>query len=178
MRHKAIRITGFQYLMVSLRSMVQFKGEAENSQGTEMKKNEISARELEEGKELRLDFEKLDRVAAQSPGVIPVAVQNAHTKEVILIAYTNREAFEESIRTRIATFWSTSRNELWIKGETSGNTFQLEEVYVNCEQNSLVYSVTPKGGGICHTNNAKGEARNCYYRRLNLDTGVLENTDP
>lgn len=111
----------------------------------------MSARELEEGIELRLDFEKLDKVVAQSPGVIPVAVENTHTNEVILIAYSNRETFERSIRTRIATFWSTSRNEPWIKGETSGNYFELEEVYVNCEQNSLVYKVTPKSEGICHT---------------------------
>ena len=143
-----------------------------------MKDNEMSIRELEEGKELRLDFEKVNRVLAQSPGVIPVAVQNADTKEVILIAYTNKEAFEKSIRTRIATFWSTSRNELWIKGETSGNLFELEEVYVNCEQNSLVYRVTPKGEGISHKYNSKGEARNCFYRRLDPTTGVLKNTNP
>jgi phosphoribosyl-AMP cyclohydrolase len=147
-------------------------------EGKVMKDNEISVRELEEGKELHLDFEKLNRVLAQSPGIIPVAVQNADTKEVILVAYTNKEAFEKSIHTRIATFWSTSRNELWIKGETSGNIFELEEVYVNCEQNSLVYTVNPKGEGICHTHNSKGEARNCFYRRLDLTKGVLENTDP
>ena len=143
-----------------------------------MKPEELSKEELEEGKGLRLDFEKLNRALAQSPGIIPVAVQNAETKEVILVAYTNREAFEKSIRTRIATFWSTSRNELWIKGETSGNIFNLEKVYVNCEQNSLVYLVNPKGEGICHTHNSKGEARNCFYRQLDLTTGVLENKDP
>jgi len=143
-----------------------------------MKDDAMSVQELEEGKELRLDFQKMRRVVAQSPGVIPVAVQHANTKEVILIAYTNKEALEKSIQTRIATFWSTSRNELWVKGETSGNVFELEEVYVNCEQNSLVYLVNPKNEGICHTYNSKGEARNCFYRRLNLATGVLENTNP
>jgi phosphoribosyl-AMP cyclohydrolase len=84
------------------------------------------------------------------------------TKEVILVAYTSREAFERSVRTRIATFWSASRNELWIKDKTSGNFFELTEVRVNCEQNSLVYLVRPKGEGICHTRNSKGTARNCY----------------
>jgi len=138
----------------------------------------ISIRELEEGRELQLDFEKMKQVVAQSPDVIPVAVQNTNTKEVILIAYTNKEAFEKSIQTRIATFWSTSRNELWVKGETSGNCFELEEVCVNCEQNSLVYLVNPKNEGICHTYNSRDEARNCFYRRLNLATGILENTNP
>ena len=143
-----------------------------------MKDDAISIRELKEGKELQLDFEKMKQVVAQSPDVIPVAVQNTNSKEVILIAYTNKEAFEKSIKTRIATFWSTSRNELWVKGETSGNIFELKEVHVNCEQNSLVYLVNPKNEGICHTYNSKGEARNCFYRRLNLAKGVLENTDP
>ena len=137
-----------------------------------------AAYELEEGTELQFDFGKMARAAAQSPDVIPVAVQNADTKEVILVAYTNREAFQHSIRTRIATFWSTSRNELWIKGEGSRNSFELAEVRVNCEQNSLVYVVRPKGEGICHTSNSQGRARDCYYRRLDMDSGLLENMDP
>ena len=141
-------------------------------------KNDLSVKELEEGKELRLDFEKLNSVIAKSAKVIPVAVQNAKTKEVILIAYTNKEAVEKSFQTGIATFWSTSRNELWVKGATSGNIFELKEVYVNCEQNSLLYVVLPKIDGICHTHNSKGEARNCYYRRVNMKTGVLENLNP
>jgi phosphoribosyl-AMP cyclohydrolase len=140
-----------------------------------MKDNKRAVWELEEGKDLRLDFKKLQKVAAGSPDIIPVAVQDIDTREVILLAYTNKEAFEQSIRTRIATFWSTSRNELWVKGETSGNTFELKEVYVNCEQNSLLYLVKPKRGGICHTYNAKGKARNCFYRRLNPETGFLDN---
>jgi phosphoribosyl-AMP cyclohydrolase len=143
-----------------------------------MKNSKISTQELEEGKQLHLDFEKLEKATAQSGGIIPVAVQDIDTREVILIAYTNKEALEKSIKTGTATFWSTSRNELWIKGATSGNTYELKAVYVNCEQNSLLYLVKPKGGGICHTHNAKGKARNCFYRRLNLKTGELENLNP
>jgi phosphoribosyl-AMP cyclohydrolase len=143
-----------------------------------MKNSKISTQELEEGKQLHLDFDKLEKATAQSGGIIPVAVQDIDTREVILIAYTNKEALEKSIKTGIATFWSTSRNELWIKGATSGNTYELKAVYVNCEQNSLLYLVKPKGGGICHTHNAKGQARNCFYRRLNLKTGELENMNP
>jgi phosphoribosyl-AMP cyclohydrolase len=134
--------------------------------------------QLEEGKELQLDFNKLKNSVKKSPDIIPVAVQDYTTREVILVAYTNKQAFEKSVKTRITTFWSTSRNELWTKGETSGNTYTLKEIYVNCEQNSLVYLVSPKAGGICHTFNSKGQPRNCYYRRLNLDTGELENMNP
>jgi phosphoribosyl-AMP cyclohydrolase len=133
---------------------------------------------LEEGNKLQLDFSKLARVAEKCPDVIPVAVQNIDTHEVILVAYTNAEALKLALKTRTAVFWSTSRNELWEKGKTSGETFDLIEVYVNCEQNSLLYKVRPKRGGICHTKNRKGEARNCYYRRLNPDTLELENIDP
>ncbi len=134
--------------------------------------------QLEEGNQLKLDFSKLAKVAARCPDVIPVAVQNADTKEVILIAYTNEAALKESLKTRIATFWSTSRNELWIKGKTSGHYFELVEVRVNCEQNSLVYFVRPKGEGICHTKNKQGKPRNCYYRKLDLDKRTLTNTNP
>lgn len=133
---------------------------------------------LEEGSELMLDFNKLEKVLSGSKGVIPVAVQNADSGEIILVAYANQAALDKSIETRKAVFWSTSRNELWEKGKSSGETFSLLEVRVNCEQNSLVYIVRPDRGNICHTNNRAGEPRNCYYRRLDLDTGELENLDP
>jgi phosphoribosyl-AMP cyclohydrolase len=130
--------------------------------------------QLEEGSALTLDFAKLDKTT----GVIPCAVQNVDTHEVILIAYVNEKALQTAIETRSAVFWSTSRNELWEKGKTSGETFDLLDVLVNCEQNSLVYKVRPRRGGICHTKNEAGEPRNCYYRSLNLETGVLTNLDP
>ena len=132
---------------------------------------------LEEGTALTLDFDKLAKVA-QVPGVLPCAVQNADSDEVILVAYVNQQALDASIATRSAVFWSTSRNELWEKGKTSGETFDLVEVRVNCEQNSLLYRVRPRRGGICHTKNGAGAPRNCFYRRVNLETGLLENLDP
>lgn len=133
---------------------------------------------LEEGQGLKLDFEKLSKVVAECSNIIPVAIQDADSKKVILIAYTNEKALRESIKTRIATFWSTSRNELWVKGATSGNYFELLEVFVNCEQNSILYLVRPKGEGICHTRNKYGRARDCFYRRLDLKSGKLNNIDP
>jgi phosphoribosyl-AMP cyclohydrolase len=133
--------------------------------------------QLEEGNKLQLDFSKLAKASAKCPDIIPVAVQNIDTNEVILVAYTNEQALKLAVKTRTAVFWSTSRNELWEKGKTSGEVFQLIEVYVNCEQNSLLYKVRPTRGGICHTKNKKGEARNCYYRKLNLDSWELENLD-
>lgn len=135
-------------------------------------------KQLEEGTTLQLDFSKIANIAEICKDVIPVAVQDIDTGEVILVAYINEKALQSSINTRIATFWSTSRNELWVKGKTSGETFEVIEIYVNCEQNSLLYKVRPNKGGICHTKNQRSEPRNCYYRRLNFETGELENLDP
>jgi len=92
--------------------------------------------------------------------------------------YVNELALKTALAERTATFWSTSRNELWIKGKTSGETFELLEVRVNCEQNSLVYIVRPRRHNICHTKNKLGEPRNCYYRSLDFDSGKLVNLDP
>lgn len=139
--------------------------------------NRFDAGKLEEGEELALDFAKLARVA-EVGGVLPCAVQNADTGEVILIAYVNEAALKAAVATRTAVFWSTSRNELWEKGKTSGETFELLEVRVNCEQNSLLYRVRPRRGGICHTKNNQGQPRDCFYRRLDFDTWHLETVDP
>ena len=127
----------------------------------------MSMKEIEEGSDLRLDFTKLQKVAQSGQPVLPVVVQDADSRDVLLVAYSNQEAIEHSLKTGIATFWSTSRNELWIKGKTSGDTLQLVDVRVNCEQNSLLYLVRMVGGGVCHTKDAGGKTRRtCYYRSL------------
>ncbi len=135
-------------------------------------------KELEEGSVLTLDFGKIAKIAETCKDAIPVAVQHADTKEVILVAYTNELAMRKAFAERTLVLWSTSRNVLWEKGKTSGETFDLLEARVNCEQNSLLYIVRPKRGAICHTKNSKGEPRNCYYRRIDPDTLELQNLDP
>ena len=136
------------------------------------------SKELEEGLKLELDWDKVEKAAAACKGIIPVAVQHADTKEVILVAYINKQAFEESLKRKMLVLWSSSRQELWIKGLTSGETFELLEARVNCEQNSLLFIVRPNRGGICHTKNKNGEPRDCYYRRIDFDTQELVNLDP
>jgi len=133
---------------------------------------------LEEGRELNIDFDKIRKVSEACPDVIPVALQDVDTKEVILIAYTNEKAMKIALETRTVVLWSTSRNELWEKGKTSGETFELVNAFVNCEQNSLLYQVRPIRGGICHTKNIAGEPRNCYYRKIDFNNGELVNIDP
>ena len=122
---------------------------------------------IEEGSALLLDFEKLTKVAQTQQSVLPVAVQDAESGEVILVAYANQEALQYTLDHGIAAFWSTSRNKLWVKGATSGDTLSIVEIRVNCEQNSLLYIVKLLGEGICHTKEADGTARrSCYYRRI------------
>ena len=129
---------------------------------------------LEEGTKEALDFSKLRQIAGIDEEVLPVVVQDSGTREVLIVAYVNRLALDESLKTGIATFWSTSRNELWVKGTTSGNALQIDEIRVNCEQNSLVFLVTPRGSGACHTKDSDGRYRiGCYYRRVE-SSGELE----
>lgn len=121
--------------------------------------------DVEEGLGLSLDFDKLDRVAATNQSVIPVVLQHAESGEVLFVGYANQLALRTTLEERIAVLWSTSRNELWRKGATSGDVLRLVDVRVNCEQNSVLYRVIPAKAGVCHTRDSHGETRRtCYYR--------------
>jgi phosphoribosyl-AMP cyclohydrolase len=127
----------------------------------------VDHQQLEEGNKLLLDFHKLRKVAESPEPVLPVAVQHAETKEVMIVGYANEAALKYTLEHGVAAFWSTSRNELWVKGATSGDTLEIVEIRVNCEQNSLLYIVKPLGVGACHTQDENGVARmSCYYRRI------------
>ena len=125
-------------------------------------------KELEEGSTLQLDFAKLQKIAGTGHHVLPVVVQDAESKEVLVVAYANRAALEHSLKTGIATFWSTSRNELWIKGATSGDTLKLvgragelraELAALSRPHGRRRASATPR--------DAEGHTRKtCYYRSL------------
>lgn len=126
----------------------------------------MTTHETEESTKLMLDFKKLKAVALGSEDVLPAVIQDADSKEVLLVAYVNAEALRLSLAEKRAVFYSTSRGQLWRKGDTSGDSLALREIRVNCEQNSLLYLVT-KTGGVCHTKDANGKTRqSCYYRRL------------
>jgi phosphoribosyl-AMP cyclohydrolase len=129
--------------------------------------------ELEEGSALDLDFGKLAKVAGTGADVVPVVLQDQDSRDVLFIGYANRQAIDASLREGIAILWSTSRNELWRKGATSGDTLRLVEIRVNCEQNSLLYLVRRTTGGACHNLLPSGSARpTCYYRVLADGTSV------
>ena len=130
--------------------------------------------DLEEGALLNLDFSKLKKVASCGEDIIPAIAQDHETGEVLIVGYANELALKTAKIEGMATFWSTSRNELWIKGKTSGDFLEIIEIRVNCEQNSILYMVKPQGKGACHTKDANGVPRQgCYYRKLN-SAGDLE----
>ncbi|MFN0089584.1 MAG: phosphoribosyl-AMP cyclohydrolase [Acidimicrobiales bacterium] len=123
--------------------------------------------DLEESLALQLDFDKLAKIGRAGQQVVPVVLQEIDTGEVLFVGYANELAVRESLARRSAVLWSTSRDELWHKGATSGDTLALVEMRVNCEQNSLLYRVRRQGAGACHTKGADGVARaGCYYRRV------------
>jgi len=101
----------------------------------------------------KLDFKK-------GNGLIPVVVQDAESKQVLMMAYANEEALQKTLRTGYAHYWSRSRKKLWMKGETSGNTQKIKQVMTDCDYDTLLYVVDQKGPA-CHT----GEYT-CFHNKL------------
>jgi len=101
----------------------------------------------------KLDFKK-------GNGLVPVVVQDAKTKETLMLAYANRQAVENTLNTGNATYWSRSRNELWVKGATSGNTQKIVSVTADCDFDALLYVVEQKGV-VCHTG-----AATCFHNKV------------
>lgn len=123
---------------------------------------------LEESTELNLQFKKRG-------GLLPVIVQDTDTERILMLGYANEEAFEKTINSKLATFWSTSRNELWTKGKTSGDYMNVQEILIDCDQDAVVYRVKLAGDGVCHTKDESGQTRTaCFYRTLDLETKKLK----
>ena len=97
---------------------------------------------------------------SKSGGIVPVIVQDANTKEILTLAYTNKESLERTVSTGNSWFWSRSRKKLWMKGEESGNTQKIKEILVDCDSDALIYLVEPEGPA-CDT----GE-RTCFHNSL------------
>jgi phosphoribosyl-AMP cyclohydrolase len=101
-----------------------------------------------------IDFDK-------SGGLVPAIAQDADSGQVLMLAWMNSEAFEETLRTGRAVYFSRSRNKLWRKGEESGNVQQVREVYVDCDADTVLLKVHQVGGAACHEGYPS-----CFFRRL------------
>lgn len=102
-----------------------------------------------------LNFEK------SADGLIPAIVQDYSSGDVLMLAYINELAWNKTLETGKAHFWSRSRNQLWLKGETSGHVQKIHEILVDCDDDTVVYKVEQIGEAACHTGH-----RSCFYRRV------------
>ena len=96
----------------------------------------------------------------QKSDLIPVIIQDTDTKDVLMLGFTNKEAVKLTIKTKTAWFWSRSRQKLWNKGESSGNFLHVQEMWTDCDTDTLLYLCKPDGP-TCHT----GE-RSCFFREI------------
>jgi phosphoribosyl-AMP cyclohydrolase len=107
---------------------------------------------------IELDFDK------DPTGLLPAIVQDHGTGTVLMLAYINRESWQKTLETGKAHYWSRSRQQLWLKGESSGNVQLVKDILVDCDQDTVVFQVEQIGGAACH----KGYA-SCFFRRVDGD---------
>lgn len=101
---------------------------------------------------MQIDFEKMD-------GLVPAIAQSAESGEILMVAYMNAEAWDATIRTGYATFFSRSRGKIWRKGETSGHCLRVVEMLTDCDSDVILLKVDPEGPGVCHEG-----YRSCFFR--------------
>src|SRR5438552_261326 len=107
-----------------------------------------------EGNVMKVDFEK-------AGGLVPAIAQDAATGQVLMLAWMNQEAYEETLRTKRAVYFSRSRSKLWRKGEESGNVQHVREVFIDCDADTILLKVEQVGGAACHEGYAS-----CFFRKL------------
>lgn len=111
---------------------------------------------------IELDFSK------SADGLIPAIAQDAKTGQVLMLAYMNEDAWKKTLETGIATYWTRSRQKLWVKGESSGNVQKVREIYVDCDLDTVVMKVEQVGGSACHEGYPS-----CFFRRVEGDELVV-----
>lgn len=111
----------------------------------------------------------LDEIAWNSDGLAPVVAQEARTGKLLMQAWVNREALAIAVEERRAVYWSRSRNKLWRKGEESGNVQKLIDVFLDCDNDAICYSVEQVGEVACHTGRVS-----CFHKRLTDGGWIIE----
>ena len=108
---------------------------------------------------ITLDFSKSD------DGLLPAVVQDWQTGDVLMLAYINEASWQKTLETGMATYWSRSRQKFWVKGESSGNVQKIKEIYVDCDDDTVIFKVEQIGGAACHLG-----YRSCFFRRVDGDS--------
>jgi phosphoribosyl-AMP cyclohydrolase len=103
---------------------------------------------------ISLNFEKCE-------GLVPAIVQDYETGEVLMLAFMNEEAWQETLKTGTATYWSRTRQELWVKGQSSGNVQHVREIRIDCDEDTVLLKVEQVGGAACHTGH-----RSCFFKKV------------
>ncbi|AEN73974.1 Phosphoribosyl-AMP cyclohydrolase [Rhodothermus marinus SG0.5JP17-172] len=106
----------------------------------------------------------LEAVRFNEQGLVPAIAQDAETGEILMVAYMNEATLRQTLETGLMTYWSRSRQEVWVKGATSGHTQEVREVRIDCDGDVLLFKVKQNGGAACHTGH-----RSCFYRKLEGD---------
>jgi len=109
---------------------------------------------------IKLDFSKQD-------GLLPAIVQDAASGKVLMLAYINKASWEKTLKTGEAHYWSRSRQELWHKGGTSGHVQKIREIYVDCDNDTVLFKVEQVGGAACHTG-----YETCFHQKVDRDRNV------
>ena len=114
----------------------------------------------------------INSICWDSDGLFPVIVQDVSTMKVIMFAWMNRKTLEESIKKGKAIYWSRSRKQIWVKGEESGHYQNIEDMFLDCDNDVLLIKVTQKGGIACHTGR-----ESCFYNQINIQTNEIEESE-
>ena len=120
--------------------------------------NEKKAINIRERTMVKLDFSK------SADGLIPAIAQDYQTGDVLMLAYINEEAWEKTLATGIATYWTRSRKKIWVKGESSGNIQKVKEILVDCDLDTVIFKIEQVGGAACHEG-----YRSCFFRKVEAD---------
>ena len=115
----------------------------------------------------------IDQLKFNSDGLIPAVAQDAADGKVLMVAYMNKESLSLTLKTKIATYWSRSRQKLWKKGESSGNIQNVKAIFTDCDKDTLVLKIEQIGGAACHTGN-----RSCFYFEAEDSGSWKEDSNP
>jgi phosphoribosyl-AMP cyclohydrolase len=135
-----------EYCKFRTQCIIHFMGDENGTDSEDVLNEEVGM--------LTLQFDK-------GNGLLPAIVQDYETKEVLMLAYINDLAWKKTLETGKAHYWSRSRNKLWLKGETSGHIQIIREIFVDCDEDTVVYQVEQLGGAACHTGH-----RSCFFRKV------------
>jgi phosphoribosyl-AMP cyclohydrolase len=114
----------------------------------------------------------LEKVKYDAQGLVSAIAQDHPTGRVLMLAYMNEATLRQTLETGVMTYWSRSRQKVWVKGETSGNVQRVREAFVDCDGDALLFQVEQVGEAACHTGHVS-----CFYRRVEAD-GALAETEP